>query len=68
LADILKEMSKSLPFRGSNVPFSFNPGSNADLATGAIGDASSTSAAQDRLIVGVDFGTTYSGKLLAWIF
>ncbi|KAF3046083.1 hypothetical protein E8E12_010928 [Didymella heteroderae] len=54
-------MSTSIPLRGSNVPFAFNPGSNANLASGAIGAASSVSATQDRLIVGVDFGTTYSG-------
>ncbi|KAJ4410459.1 hypothetical protein N0V91_001945 [Didymella pomorum] len=51
----------TIPFRGSNVPIAFNPGSNANLASGAIGAASSASATHDRLIVGVDFGTTYSG-------
>lgn len=57
-------MSTSIPFRGSNVPFAFNPGSNANLGSETIGAASSStvSATQDRLIVGVDFGTTYSGK------
>lgn len=45
------------------MPFSFNPGSNANLASGAIGAATSTGATADRLIVGVDFGTTYSGRL-----
>ncbi|KAJ4994451.1 hsp70 protein [Stagonosporopsis vannaccii] len=54
-------MSTSLPFRGSNVPISFTTGPNASQATGAIGTASSAGATQDRLIVGVDFGTTYSG-------
>lgn len=52
----------TIPFRGSNVPIAFNPGSNANLASGAIGAASSASATHDRLIVGVDFGTTYSGR------
>ncbi len=55
-------MSTRLPFRGSNVPFTFNPESNASVATGAIG-APAASTTQDRLIVGVDFGTTYSGTI-----
>jgi hypothetical protein len=52
-------MNGTLPIRGSNVPFAFNPGTNASVAVG--GSQSSANVPQDRLIVGVDFGTTYSG-------
>ncbi|KAF3008731.1 hypothetical protein E8E13_009848 [Curvularia kusanoi] len=54
-------MSTTLPFRGNNAPFAFNSGSNASQAPVAIGAATSGAASTDRLIVGVDFGTTYSG-------
>lgn len=47
--------------RGSNVPYAFSPGTNASVGIGA----SAPGVAQDRLIVGVDFGTTYSGRLNA---
>lgn len=58
----LKIMSNiTLPIRGSNVPYTFSPGTNASIATGADSPATA-GASQDRLIVGVDFGTTYSGK------
>lgn len=55
-------MNSTFLNRGSNVPYAFNPGSNAGIATGvsSIGQPSTT---EDRLIVGVDFGTTYSGML-----
>ncbi|KAF2741105.1 actin-like ATPase domain-containing protein [Polyplosphaeria fusca] len=46
--------------RGSNVPYAFNPGANHSAAPTTAG-ASKPSTTQDRLIVGVDFGTTYSG-------
>jgi len=52
-------MNGALPIRGSNIPYAFSPGANASIATGA--SAPAASGAQDRLIVGVDFGTTYSG-------
>ncbi|OAL50191.1 Hsp70 family protein-like protein [Pyrenochaeta sp. DS3sAY3a] len=52
-------MNGAFSNRGSNIPYAFNPGSNSSIATGlAIPQASAT---EDRLIVGVDFGTTYSG-------
>lgn len=55
----LRIMNGALPIRGANPPFAFNPGANASIATGA--SEPPPSATQDRLIVGVDFGTTYSG-------
>jgi hypothetical protein len=56
----LRIMNGALPFRGGiNVPYTFNPGANANVATGA--SVPATNATKDRLIVGVDFGTTYSG-------
>jgi hypothetical protein len=47
--------------RGNNIPYAFNPSGNASIANdiGSLSQASSTP--QDRLVVGVDFGTTYSG-------
>ncbi|KAF2027542.1 actin-like ATPase domain-containing protein [Setomelanomma holmii] len=53
-------MNNSLPARGSNVPFAFGINSSGSIATGASTPLTTTTA-QDRLIVGVDFGTTYSG-------
>jgi hypothetical protein len=55
----LRIMNGPLPIRGANIPYAFNPSANASIATGV--NIPSTSAPQDRLIVGVDFGTTYSG-------
>ncbi|KAH7398970.1 hypothetical protein DE146DRAFT_678065 [Phaeosphaeria sp. MPI-PUGE-AT-0046c] len=52
-------MNGALPIRTGNVPYAFNPGTNASVAIDAT--APPTSTTQDRLIVGVDFGTTYSG-------
>jgi hypothetical protein len=57
----LQIMNGALPIRGGNVPYAFNPGTNASIATG-MSASSAPSAPQDRLIVGVDFGTTYSGE------
>lgn len=54
----LRIMNGALPVRGSNVPYALSP-ANAGIATGA--NAPVLTPAQDRLIVGVDFGTTYSG-------
>ncbi|KAF2873169.1 Hsp70 family protein-like protein [Massariosphaeria phaeospora] len=53
-------MSSAFHVRGSNIPYAFNPISNHSPAPGA-GSAVNGNATQDRLIVGVDFGTTYSG-------
>lgn len=53
-------MDSTFPNRGSNIPYAFNPGANASVATG-VGTSPHASTTQDRLIVGVDFGTTYSG-------
>ncbi|EAT85318.2 hypothetical protein SNOG_07852 [Parastagonospora nodorum SN15] len=54
----LRIMNGTQDVRGSNVPFAFNPGGNTSVAVGA---RPSSTIPQDRLIVGVDFGTTYSG-------
>lgn len=59
----LRIMNGTQDKRGSNVPFAFNPGGNTSVAVGA---RSSSTIPQDRLIVGVDFGTTYSGGLDNW--
>jgi hypothetical protein len=53
-------MNGGFSARDSNIPYAFNPGSNHSPAP-TVSGASKSSAAQDRLIVGVDFGTTYSG-------
>lgn len=53
-------MSSAFGGRGSNIPYAFNPGANHGPLP-AMGGAETANAAQDRLIVGVDFGTTYSG-------
>jgi hypothetical protein len=46
--------------RGSNIPYAFNPSANHPaIAAESVPIAVPT---QDRLIVGVDFGTTYSGR------
>jgi hypothetical protein len=57
----LRIMNGALPLRGANLPYAFNPGTNASIATG-LSASIAPSAPQDRLIVGVDFGTTYSGE------
>lgn len=44
--------------RASNVPVAINPTTNQSPATAG---ASNVGTTKDRLIVGVDFGTTYSG-------
>ncbi|KAI1509974.1 Hsp70 family protein [Pyrenophora tritici-repentis] len=51
-------MNSTLPNRGSNIPYTFDPGNNASVDVGIVSPANTT---QDRLVVGVDFGTTYSG-------
>jgi hypothetical protein len=49
--------------RSSNTPYAFSPGSNQSPApAGGAATPNATNATQDRLIVGVDFGTTYSGE------
>lgn len=53
-------MNSLMNSRVGSIPIAFNPGANHSPAP-AIGGAPKPSAAQDRLIVGVDFGTTYSG-------
>jgi hypothetical protein len=55
----LKIMNSTLPMRGSNVAGTFSEGADASTATGG----SIAGSTQDRLIVGIDFGTTYSGGL-----
>lgn len=47
--------------RVGNMPITFNPSSNFGAAAAATSGPTKANAAQDRLIVGVDFGTTYSG-------
>jgi hypothetical protein len=56
-------MNSAQDKRGGNVPFAFDPAGNASVAVGAL---PSSTIPQDRLIVGVDFGTTYSGGLDNW--
>ncbi|ORY11639.1 Hsp70 family protein-like protein [Clohesyomyces aquaticus] len=51
-------MNSSFSSRGTNPPYAFSPASNASPAPAT---ASAAKPTQDRLIVGVDFGTTYSG-------
>jgi hypothetical protein len=57
------EMNGEIASRGTNIPYAFDPTSNSSSATnGSSATASNGSPTADRLIVGVDFGTTYSGK------
>lgn len=53
-------MASAFSARSGNIPVAFNPTLNHTPAPGLAGLPRS-SPAQDRLIVGVDFGTTYSG-------
>lgn len=55
-------MSNNYAGRSSNVPYAFNPTTNHSPPPPAE-CASPSSTTQDRLIVGVDFGTTYSGMV-----
>jgi hypothetical protein len=57
-------MSSAAAARGFNIPYTFDPSSNGSVAPTISSAASKVSTTQDRLIVGVDFGTTYSGMLL----
>jgi hypothetical protein len=50
-------MNTTLPLRGSNVPFASHREASSALST----DTGGVSQSNDKLIVGVDFGTTYSG-------
>jgi hypothetical protein len=50
-------MNTTLPLRGNNAPLSSNSG-NSSTSSAVVG---SVSQSNDKLIVGVDFGTTYSG-------
>ncbi|KAL1606690.1 hypothetical protein SLS60_004097 [Paraconiothyrium brasiliense] len=52
--------------RSGNIPVAFNPSTNHSPAP-ALSNLLKASPAQDRLIVGVDFGTTYSGALILGI-
>lgn len=45
----------------SSMPVTFNPSRNHSPASALAAGFSKPNPAQDRLIVGVDFGTTYSG-------
>ncbi|KAF2281477.1 Hsp70 family protein-like protein [Westerdykella ornata] len=53
-------MNTTLPVRIGNTPYAFDPNTNHSPALLA-DSASRSNGVQDRLIVGVDFGTTYSG-------
>jgi molecular chaperone DnaK (HSP70) len=53
-------MNGNFSNRAGNIPYAFNPESNASIATGGANHLQA-STAQDRLVVGVDFGTTFSG-------
>lgn len=52
-------MKSTFPSRGSSIPTTFNPGSNGSVDAGGLPPP--TTPPKDRLVVGVDFGTTYSG-------
>ncbi|OWY57130.1 hypothetical protein AA0119_g9414 [Alternaria tenuissima] len=52
-------MSHTFPNRGSSIPYTFNPGSNATVDITSVPEIGGPT--KDRLVVGVDFGTTYSG-------
>lgn len=54
-------MNGSIPGGDANIPYAFDPNSNRSLAEPSAEDALQSPKAPDRLIVGVDFGTTYSG-------
>ncbi|KAF2190811.1 Hsp70 family protein-like protein [Zopfia rhizophila CBS 207.26] len=53
-------MNSAFSGRGGNTPYAFNPGSNSSALPNT-SNAPKANSTQDRLIVGVDFGTTYSG-------
>ena len=55
-------MNNPFPGRASNIPYAFNPTTNHD-APPAVGSSPQVNTTQDRIIVGVDFGTTYSGMV-----
>ena len=55
-------MASAFRARSGNVPVPFNQGAHHGTAP-APSNLLKASPAQDRLIVGVDFGTTYSGAL-----
>ena len=50
-------MNTTLPLRGNNVPF-YSSSEKSSTSSTVVGSISQSS---DKLIVGVDFGTTYSG-------
>jgi molybdopterin-guanine dinucleotide biosynthesis protein A len=55
-------MASAFSGRSGNIPVAFDPSANHGPMP-AINTLLKPSPAQDRLIVGVDFGTTYSGAL-----
>ena len=55
-------MNSGFSARSSNIPYAFNPGSNRSSTPSNVVAPLNSDAAKDRLIVGVDFGTTYSGR------
>lgn len=55
-------MASAYSTRSGNIPVALNPGANFGPAP-VLSHLLKTSPVQDRLIVGVDFGTTYSGTL-----
>ena len=55
-------MPSAFSGRAGNIPVAFGPNGNQDPAP-PLYNLTKASPAQDRLIVGVDFGTTYSGSL-----
>lgn len=57
-------MASAFSARSGNIPVAFNPSANHGPAP-ALSNLLKASPAQDRLIVGVDFGTTYSGVWIA---
>ncbi len=54
-------MTDSLGSRFSTLSVAFNSSKNQSPTPSVMAGTAKTNAPQDRLIVGVDFGTTYSG-------
>lgn len=54
-------MTSSFSGRGTNIPYTLDPATNHSTPPAA-GSVPKGTATQDRIVVGVDFGTTYSGR------
>jgi hypothetical protein len=54
-------MNSTFSKKGNNIAYAISPATNVRAANGLGGASQASTATQDRLVVGVDFGTTYSG-------